>query len=123
MLETRKVFIDTQYFVKAGLHFYSPALKSFRKYCESNELFHISTTVVESEVQAKIEASVKEALGAIRTFRRKARILSSLDDDQIKGLFSEVSEEDIYEKSSKVFEEYMTGCSTEVVMASGVDHT
>ena len=121
MLETRKVFIDTQYFVRAGLHFDNPALKSFRKYCESNELFHISTTVVEREVEAKIESSVKEALGAIKTFRRKARLLSSLDDEQIRGLFIEVPEEDIYKKSSEVFTDFMDGCSTEIVEATEVD--
>ncbi|MCR8923792.1 PIN domain-containing protein [Dasania sp. GY-MA-18] len=121
MLETRKVFIDTQYFVKAGLHFDNPALKSFRKYCESNELFHVSTSVVKREVEAKIAVSVKEAIGAIKTFRRKARLLSSLEDDQIQGLFAEVPEKDIYQKSSQVFEDYMNGCSTEIVEASEVD--
>lgn len=121
MLETRKVFIDTQYFVKAGLHFDNPALKTFRKYCESSELLHISTSVVEREVEAQIIASVKEAIGAIKTFRRKARLLSSLGDDQIQRLFAEVPEEDIYQKSSEVFEEYMDGCFTEVVEANEVD--
>lgn len=121
MLETKKVFIDTQYFVKAGLHFDNPALKSFRKYCEWKELFHISTSVVEREVEAKIQASVKEALGAIQTFKRKARLLASLEDEMIRGLFVEISEEDVYKKSSEVFDEFMSGCSTEVVKAGDVD--
>ena len=55
MLETRKVFIDAQSFVKAGLHFDGPAFKSFRKYCETNELIHVSTSVVKREVKSKIE--------------------------------------------------------------------
>jgi hypothetical protein len=67
--------------LKAGLHFDNPALKSFRKYCEKNELFHISTSVVIREVEAKIQASVKEAINEIQTFRRKARLLSSLKDE------------------------------------------
>ncbi len=121
MLETRKVFIDTQSFVKSGLHFDGPAFKSFRKYCEVNELFHISTTVVEREVESKIQASVKEALSSIQTFRRKARLLASLDDEKIKGLFEEIEEEDIYKKSSDVFEEFMAGCSTEIVEADTID--
>lgn len=106
MLETRKVFIDTQYFVKAGLHFDNPALKSFRKYCEEQELYHISTSVVKREVEAKIQESVKEAISAIQTFRRKARLLSSLDDEQINVLFAEIPEKDIYDKSSEVFDEF-----------------
>lgn len=109
MLETRNVFIDTQYFVKSGLHFDGPAFKSFRKYCEAKELFHISTTVVEREVGSKIKASVKEALGSIQTFRRKARLLASLDDDKFKGLFEEINEDDIYKKSSDVLKEFMDG--------------
>lgn len=121
MLESRKVFIDTQYFVKSGLHFDYPALKSFRKYCETNELFHITTSVVQREVKVKIEDSVKEALGAINTFRRKARLLSSLEDEQIQGLFAEITEAEIYKKSFEVFDEFLNGCSTEVIDASQVD--
>ena len=121
MLETRKVFIDTQSFVKSGLHFDGPAFKSFRKYCEAKELLHISTTVVEREVESKIQASVKDALSAIKTFRRKARLLASLDDEKINGLFEEIPEEDIYKKSRDVFDEFMSGCSTEIVKADTID--
>ncbi|WP_417618524.1 PIN domain-containing protein [Oceanisphaera sp.] len=121
MLETRKVFIDTQSFVKAGLHFDGAAFKSFRKYCEANELFHVSTSVVEREVKSKIELSVKEAIAAIQTFRRKARLLSSLDDEKIKGLFQEIPDEDIYKTSENVFDEFMKACSTEIAEAGGVD--
>ena len=121
LLETKNVFIDTQVFVKSGLHFDGPAFKSFRKYCEADELSHISTTVVEREVESKIEASVKDALSSIKTFRKKARLLASLDDDKIKGLFEDVPEEDIYKKSSDVFGEFMNGCSTEIVDASNID--
>ncbi len=121
MLETRKIFIDTQCFVKAGLHFDSPALKSFRKYCENDELFHVTTSVVEREVDAKIQISVKEALSAMQTFRRKARLLSSLDDEQIKALFEEIPEAEIYKKAGDVFEEFMRGCKTELIEADQVD--
>jgi hypothetical protein len=121
VLETRKVFIDTQSFVKAGLHFDSPAFKTFRRYCESNELFHVSTSVVEREVKSKIELSVKDAISAIQKFRRKARLISSLDDDKIKGLFGEITDEDIYEKSENVFNEFMNACSTEFVGADSVN--
>ncbi len=121
MLETRKVFIDTEYFVKAGLHFDNPALKSFRKYCESSDLSHISTSVVDKEVQSKIQLSVKEALSSLKNFKRKARILSELDDDQIKALFAEIPEKDIYKKSNDVFHEFKLGCKTELVDASRVN--
>jgi len=121
VLETRKVFIDTQSFVKAGLHFDGPAFKLFRKYCKANELFHVSTSVVEREVKSKIELSVKDAISAIQTFRRKARLLSSLDNEKIKGLFVEIPDDDIYKNSEKVFDEFMNACFTEVVEADGID--
>jgi hypothetical protein len=121
MLETKKVFIDTQYFVKSGLHFDYPALKSFRKYCETNELFHVTTSVVQREVKAKINDSVKEALSAIHTFRRKARLLSSLEDEHIQGLFADITEAEIYTKSFEVFDEFLDGCSTEIINANEVD--
>lgn len=121
MLETKNVFIDTQSFVKSGLHFDGAAFKSFKKYCEANELLHISTTVVKREVSSKIQASVKEAFGSIQTFRRKVRLLASLDDEKIKGLFEEISEKDIYRKAIDVFGEFMNGCSTEIVEANDVN--
>lgn len=121
VLETRNVFIDTQSFVKAGLHFDSPAFKAFMKYCEICELFHVSTSVVEREVKSKIQLSVKDAISAIQTFRRKARLLSSLGDEKIKGLFEEIPDEDIYKKSEKVFDDFMESCATEIVEADNVD--
>jgi PIN domain len=121
VLETRKVFIDTQYYVKAGLHFDTPALKSFRKLCESDELIHVTTSVVNREVESNIQLSVKDALNAMQTFRRKARLLCSLADEQIQALFVEISEEDIYKKASDVFEEFINGCKTEIVSASELD--
>lgn len=121
MLQTRKVFIDTQVYVKAGLHFDGLAFRSFRKYCEANELFHVSTSVVEREVKSKIELSVEDAISAIQNFRRKARLLSSLDDEKIRGLFEEIPDGDIYNKSETVFDEFMKSCSTEIVAADGID--
>lgn len=121
MLETRKVFIDAQYFVKSGLHFDYPALKAFRKYCEESELFHVSTSVVKREVESKIKLSVDEALGALRNFRRKARIISSLDNEIIRGLFTVVPEEEVHPMAVQVFNEFLEACKTEVVDADVVD--
>lgn len=121
MLETRKVFIDTQSFVKAGLHFDGPAFRLFKEYCEANELFHISTSVVRREVASKIKSSVKDAISAMQTFRRKARLLSSLEDEKLKGLFEDIPDEDIYRQSRKVFDDFMSACSTEVIEADSIN--
>ena len=121
MLETRKVFIDTQYFHKVKFHFDSPALKSFRKLCEAGELLNITTSVVLREVESHIQSSVKEALTAMQKFKREAAILSSLDDENIKSLFLKIPEEDIYRKASAVFSEFIECCNTDCIEASDVD--
>lgn len=121
MLETKNVFIDTQAFVKAGLHFDSPAFKSFRMYCEKDDLIHVSTSVVKREIKAKIELSVKDAISAIQTFRRKARLLSSLDEAKIRGLFEEIPDEDIYNNAEDVFNKFLSSCKTKIVQANDVD--
>jgi len=121
VLETRNIFIDTQYFVQTGLYFDNPALKSFKELCEFGELFHITTSVVMREVESHINLSVKEALNAMQTFKRKARILSSLNDGHIKSLFSEMLEEDMYMKANDVFLKFIEGCQTKCIDASCVD--
>jgi hypothetical protein len=121
MLETKNVFIDTQYFVKSNLHFDNAAMTAFRKLCKADELVHITTSVVEREVEDKIQTSVQEALTAIGNFRRKARLLSSLDDKDIKNLFTDIVEEDMYKKASNVFEQFMKDCKTTPVDASNVN--
>lgn len=121
MLETKKIFIDTQYFVKTGLNFENSPLKAFRKLCEGNELFHISTSVVEREIEGKILLSVNEALNALKKFKRKAKILSSLQDEQILHLFSEIDEGDVCKKAIGVFTKYINDCKTEYVEATDVD--
>ncbi|HDJ1438108.1 TPA: DUF4935 domain-containing protein [Serratia rubidaea] len=120
-METKYVFIDTQSFVKAGLHFDNLPFNTFVKYCKAHELIHISTTVVEREVKGKIKESVGAALSSINTFRKKARILSSLDDERVRGLFEVVPDDYVYEKSVEVFDEFLNACSTQILDASTIN--
>lgn len=83
--------------VKAGLHFDNASLKSFKQHCKDGELENISTSVVEKEVEAKIRSSVNEALDARKTFMRKARVLSTLDDLKIQSLFAQIPDEEIHD--------------------------
>lgn len=121
MLETRKVFIDTQYFVKSGLHFDNPAFKIFQTHCESSELEHITTNIVKRETKQKIRDSVNEALNAIQTFRRKAKLLAAIDDEQIRGLFSVISEELAYEKALIVFDDFFDKCHTKTTDINSIN--
>lgn len=123
MLDSRVVFIDTQYFVKTGLHFDNPALNSFKNLCADGELRHLTTNLVRKEVEAKISESVKDALSSIQNFKRKAKILSNIDDDNIRCLFSDVNEEDVYYRALLVYSEFLAECDTEFTDENKVNVT
>lgn len=120
-LQTRKVFIDTQSFVKAGLDFRSRSIKSFSDACEGGELIHIMTTVVENEVRDKIKDHIKEALGKFQEFKRKAKILEGSTDPIISGLFAQFDSENIENQALTVFREFMTRSGTTTINLSHVD--
>lgn len=120
-IESRKVFIDTQSFVKMGLNFSHPALQAFLKLCKSNRLTHNTTTVVIREVESKIDDSIKEALKSLFKFRRKARLLEKINDDSIGVLFEEIDENNVRKKAIEVFREYLKESKSKVLTASGID--
>ncbi|MCL1561680.1 PIN domain-containing protein [Xanthomonas nasturtii] len=74
-LVTRNVFIDTEFFVKANLDFNSRTIKSFEDLCGDDELNHVTSTIVVSEVKRKIVEHIKDALKGVNNFRRKAAVL------------------------------------------------
>ncbi|EOX1293053.1 PIN domain-containing protein [Vibrio cholerae] len=111
MLETKNVFIDTQYFVKSNLNFSSRSFVTLKDLCKRNELRFYLTSVVEKEVESKIELSIKDALSSLQSFRKKASILSTIDDQLLSSFFSDVNEEDIYEKATQVFRQYNIDCN------------
>ncbi|MBE4451102.1 DUF4935 domain-containing protein [Vibrio parahaemolyticus] len=120
MLETKNVFIDTQYFVKSNLNFSSRSFCTFQDLCKNDELRYILTSVVEQEVESKIELSIKDALNSLQSFKKKASILSTIKDPLLSSFFSEVEEEDVYERASQVFHQYNKDCNYEYVEADQV---
>ncbi|MFG0321507.1 PIN domain-containing protein [Pseudomonas sp. zjy_15] len=120
-LVTRNVFIDTEFFVRANLDFNSRTIKSFEELCDSNELNHITTTIVVNEVRRKIIDHIKGALKGIKNFRRKAAVLKEYDDDNIKNLFTEINENDLEVKALKAFDDFIDASSANVVDMSGVN--
>ncbi|WP_236491613.1 PIN domain-containing protein, partial [Pseudomonas syringae] len=120
-LVTRKVFIDTEFFVKANLDFNSSTIKSFEELCSDNQLNHITTTIVVNEVRRKIVDHIKEALKGIKNFRRKAAVLKEYDDESIKSLFTEINEGDLEAKALKAFEDFIEASNATVVDMSRVD--
>jgi len=120
-LESRTVFIDTQSFVKMGLNFNHPALQSFLELCKGKKLLHLTTLVVKREVESKIKTSIAEALNSLQGFRRKARLLEKIEDENIKALFSEIREEEIHKKAISVFECFLDNSESKVLDAKSVN--
>ncbi|HHN8936314.1 TPA: PIN domain-containing protein [Escherichia coli] len=121
MLKTNKVFIDTQTYVKAGLHFEGVAFKAFHELCVKGDLVLITTTVVEREVKGKIEESIKDALQAINTVQRKARLLNSIDNGSLHGFFQQFNEHEIHEAAQKVFDDFLKGCHAKLATIEVID--
>lgn len=113
MLQTRNVFIDTQCYVKAGLHFEGAAFKAFLELCKNNELKLLCTSIVKKEVENKIHDSIKESLIAISTFQRKAKILENIDDDLLKAFFKKIDPTLIHQLASREFETFLNSCNVE----------
>ena len=121
MLETKNLFIDTQYFVKSNLNFSSRSFVTLQDLCKKDELRYLLTSVVKQEVESKIELSIKDALSSLQSFRKKASILSTIEDPLLSSFFNKVKEEDVYEKASQVFHQYNKDCNYEYVEADKID--
>lgn len=120
-LQTRNVFIDTEFFVKAGLDFSSKTIDSFRDICGAGELFHITSTIVVREVKRKISEHINEAINGVKSFRRKAKILASSENDVVKDLFRQFDYGEIEVHAIKVFEDFLDESGTRVVDLKDVD--
>lgn len=120
-LQTRNVFIDTEFFVKAGLDFSSKTLGAFKDICKAGELTHITSTIVVSEVKRKIGEHIGDAINGVNAFRRKAKILTNSSDDAIKNLFAPFDQREIENHAVEVFDSFLNESNTTVVDLSGVD--
>lgn len=121
MLETRNIFIDTEYFVKSNFNFSSKQFCTLQELCKNGQVRYILTSVVEQEVESKIESSIKDALNSLQSFRKKASILSTIEDPLLSSFFSEVNEEDTYKKASHVFHKFNRSCNYDYVEADDID--
>lgn len=120
-LKTRNVFIDTEFFVKAGLDFSSRTLESFKEICSSGKLNHITSTIVVREVNGKIEDHIQEALNSINTFKRKAKILTYSSNTVIKSLFAELNQKEIVDQGLDVFTHFLEDSNTKILSLSQVN--
>ncbi|MFQ2527558.1 PIN domain-containing protein [Aeromonas caviae] len=121
LLQTRNVFVDTEFFVKAGLDFSSKTLESFKEVCGDGELNHLTSTIVIREVKRKISEHIDEALNGVNAFRRKARILINSKDDVIKNLFSPFDQKEIKNHAIQVFDDFLKESNTTIVDLMKVD--
>jgi len=120
-LQTRNVFVDTEFFVKAGLDFSSKTLESFKDICSDGELNHITSTIVVREVKRKIGEHIGDAINGVNAFRRKAKILTNSNDDVIKNLFVPFDQKEIEKHAIQVFDDFLDDANTTVVDLSKVD--
>ena len=122
MLETKNVFIDTEYFVSSNLDFDKSALKEFKNLCFNSELRHITTSVVQKEIRSHISESVNDALVALKKFKRKAKILNSLNDRDVRSLFSDVDEDAILSKAIAVYDNFVSSCGTHIIDSLNINN-
>ncbi|MCS8168023.1 PIN domain-containing protein [Pseudomonas aeruginosa] len=120
-LQTRNVFIDTEFFVKSGLDFSSKTIESFRDICGRGELSHITSTIVVREVKRKISEHINEAINGVKSFRRKAKILASSENDVVKNFFRKFDYSEIEAHAIKVFDDFLDESSTRIVDLTEVD--
>jgi hypothetical protein len=121
MLETKNVFLDTQCYVRSNFNLSTPAFTAFRKACEIEELNFLSTSVVENEVLNRLSLSIKDSLSSLQTFRKKASILSTINNKHLSSLFNEVNEDDINIEATNVLHSFNTSCKYEYIKADLID--
>lgn len=121
MLQTKNIFIDTQCFVKSGLHFEGVAFKAFYDLCTSGNLTLITTSIVEKEVHSKIDDSIKDALQAVQTIQRKAKILQNIEGGPLQGFFMPLEVEGVYESAKEAFNVFLEDCNAEYAPLTEVD--
>lgn len=120
-LESRKIFIDTQSFIKLGLNFNHASLQSLLSLCKEKRVENITTSIVKREVDGKIRTSIVEGLNSLKSFQRKARLLENIEDEKISNLFGDIDIEDITAKSLKVFEDYLAESNTIIAPIDAVN--
>ena len=120
-LYTRNVFIDTEPFVKAGLDFSSKTIESFKWLCSEGELKNITSTIVVKELQRKISEQIREAVGGVSDFRRKAKALKSSNNQVVKNLFEELDEKLIEDEALQLFSDFLSASKAKVVDLRKVD--
>ena len=121
MLESKRIFIDTQYYVKKGLDFDYHTLSSFKDLCEQEELINFTTSVVQQEVYRKIKDSVTASLGIIKDFKRKRHMLTSINQDFNCSIFDTINSVDIYKKANISFDNFLDECNTTIIDSSDVN--
>lgn len=120
-LESRKVYLDAQSYIRLGLNFDHPALKALRELCSRRLLQLQITSVVEREVRAHIDEEIDEAIAALKKFQRKARLLEKLEDPELAGFFGLVGKDETKEKAQAVFTDFLTSCNATVLGAEALN--
>lgn len=120
-LETRNVFIDTEFFVKANLDFNSTTIRAFEELCNTSKLNHITSTIVIKEVQRKISHQIREALKGIKNFQRKAAVLKAYSDERVQRLFTDIDEREIEGMALQAYKDFLSKTNSVALDVSQVN--
>lgn len=120
-LQSKTVFIDTQTFVEKGLHFDNQALNRFCALCEIGRLNHLTTTVVNREIEHKITEKITSALSSLKSFRSHARILESSKNESIKAFYNQIDKDEILGEALAVFKEFLRIADSEVLNTNTIN--
>ena len=120
-LVTKNVFIDTEVFQKYIFDFNHTTLQSFARLCKENKLFHLTTSVAKREIESNIKSRIADALDSLKRFRRNARILEKIDDDNFKPLFTKVNEDVLQARAMAVFNEFLVNSNARILGAKPIN--
>ena len=119
-LLSRNLFVDTEVYKRNGFNLESQSLKALNELCSDHQLNLFITDIVLKECESNIIKSIQQALNGVKTFKRQAAILSNIESDQIKPLFSTIDEGEVFRVANTKFKDFLKSCNVTEVTTDNV---
>lgn len=123
MLVTKKVFIDTEYFIRKKFNFEIQSFSKFQTLCEMGELEHITTPVIIGECKSNLREILTASIEARKKFLKTGDVLLHLGkgNEKIQALFAEIDDEEIYSKAEQAFDVYIQKSLTSIISVKDIN--
>jgi len=121
MLETSKVFIDTEYFRSKEFNFENTTFKKFQTLCEDETFDLLITSVVKQEVERQIKTKVSDFQSIIKNFSRKKHIFSMMSTLDITDILALEADDTVMETAMSKFINYLDNCYYELITPDRVE--